>query len=311
MAFRLRQQESVADGLRRVAKKELRGARDELRRTSPLRDEAIHEARKSVKKLRAILQLMKAERGRGLGKSQKRLRSVNRTLSPLRDADAMMKMLTQLSSQNPHMLSEHTFARLRRQLLSRRHAAIEAVERDGAWKKTRQTLRQLQRDAKRWRPRHRGFGALAPGIRAAHRRGRRAAARARKDQQAADFHEWRKQIKVLWYELRLIERCGRNVAHDVRALHRAETLLGEEHNLAVLCAELSAEGSVCGPVELDRLRAAAARHQCTLRKKAIESAQRIYRRPTVDYVRTVRRAYKAWLRNGRAGRSRSPRRSAA
>ena len=30
-------------------------------------------------------------------------------------------------------------------------------------------------------------------------------ARARKGQRAADFHEWRKQIKALWYELRLVE----------------------------------------------------------------------------------------------------------
>jgi len=81
MAYRLLTGESVARGLRRLSRKELLSARDELRRTSPPRDEAIHEARKSVKKVRAIVELVEADEGRGVSKSQKRLRKVNSTLS--------------------------------------------------------------------------------------------------------------------------------------------------------------------------------------------------------------------------------------
>ena len=38
------------------------------------------------------------------------------------------------------------------------------------------------------------------------------------------------------YELRLIDACSRTVHRDVAALHRAETLLGDDHNVVVLCA---------------------------------------------------------------------------
>ena len=173
MAYRLRPQEAVTQGLRRLAKKELRAARDELRRATPPRDEAIHEARKSVKKVRAILELIEVDRGRAVAGCSKRLRTVNRTLSGLRDADAMVNVLTTLRGKNAHVLDEHTFARIRRRLLSHKQAAIEAAEREGAWKKVDRELRSLRRDAKRWRPSHRRFGAFARSIRLSHRRGRK------------------------------------------------------------------------------------------------------------------------------------------
>ena len=95
-------------------------------------------------------------------------------------------------------------------------------------------------------------------------------ARALTRQRAADFHEWRKHMKALWYELRLIDSCSRAVHRDVDALHRAETLLGEDHNVVVLCTGLSKDASVCdGPVDRKALRGAADRYECDLQERAI------------------------------------------
>lgn len=137
-------------------------------------------------------------------------------------------------------------------------------------------------------------------------------ARARKRQGAADFHEWRKQMKALWYELRLIEGCTRTIRRDVEALHRAETWLGDDHNVVLLVAELSKDASKCrGLIDLDRLRLVADRYQCELRIKAIASTRRIYARTSRGYVRGVKRAWKAWRRRDTRARSRRPRRAAA
>ena len=312
MAYRLRPQEAVTQGLRRLAKKELRAARDELRRATPPRDEAIHEARKSVKKVRAILELIEVDGGRAAAGCSKRLRTVNRTLSGLRDADAMVNVLTTLRGKNAHVLDEHTFARIRRRLLSHKQAAIEAAEREGAWKKVDRELRSLRRDTKRWRPSHRRFGAFARSIRLSHRRGRKTMVLARKSQRAADFHAWRKRMKALWYELRLVERAGRAVRQNVAVLHRAETWLGEDHNLEVLCTELSKDVSVCGgAVDFDRLRLAADRYQCQLREKAVAATKRIYGRKSGVYVRGIKRAWQTWQRHRRTRRTQRPRRRAA
>jgi len=295
MSFRLRPQESTEQGLRRLAIRELRAARKELRSTTPPRDEAIHEARKSVKKVRAILQLIDADDGAGLSDSEDQLQGVNRRLSRLRDADAMMSILEKLRSESPRLVSKRTFMRARRRLSSHKHAVIAAAERKRVWTKAGRDLRKLRQATKRWRPAHRGFDVLAPGIRFTHQRGRKAMVRARKGQRAADFHEWRKEIKVLWYDLRLIEECDRSVRRDIAALHRAETFLGDDHNVVVLCAELSKDASICdGPLDLSRLRLAAERYQCALRRKAIGSIERIYKRQSRTYVKHIKRVWKAW-----------------
>jgi CHAD domain-containing protein len=304
MAFRLRRGESVAAGLRRVAKKELLVARDELRKANPPHDEAIHEARKSIKKVRAIMDVIAADGGRGLGGCQKRARKVNRTLSRLRDADAMLAILTKLRHKHPREFDEHTFARVRRRLLLNKQTAMKAARTDGAWKAVDRELRTLRKRAKQWRPVHRRFGALAAGIQVTYRRGRKALALARKRQGAAEFHEWRKEIKALWYQLRLLERCSRGIGRDVRVLHQAETRLGDDHNLVVLCAELSKDASLC---DLVRLRRLSDRYQCDLRRKTIAKTAGIYSGRPRSYVRRIRHAWKSWHRHATVERTRTRR----
>src|SRR5262245_7644819 len=154
MAYRLKRDESIAQGLRRVARKALKLAVEQLR-TEPPPDAAIHEARKSVKKARAVLRLIEADRGRGLAGSRKRLRTVNRALSRLRDADVMKEVLATLNRKNPRLFSEHTFARLQAQLKAHKEDATRTAVADGSLSVAARELRKLRRAAKRWKPAHR------------------------------------------------------------------------------------------------------------------------------------------------------------
>jgi CHAD domain-containing protein len=301
MAFRIRPEESISRSLRRVAKKELASARNELRKADPPHDDAIHEARKSLKKVRAVMEIVAADHGRGLAGCQKRMRKVNRTLSSLRDADAMLAILSKLKQTYPRVFDEHTFARVRRQLASHKQVAMKAARDGGAWKTVDRELRKLRKRAARWRPRHQGIGALAAGIRATYRRGRKALALARRQQRAEEFHEWRKQVKALWYQLRLVEQCSRDIGRDVRVLHQAEAWLGDEHNVVVLCAELSKDASLC---DVANLRHVGDRYQCDLRRKAIAAAARIYKKKPGPYVRAIKREWTAWDRHQVAHRTR-------
>jgi CHAD domain-containing protein len=308
MAFRLRPGESVAQELRRLVAGELRLARDELRRTNPPGDEAIHEARKAIKKVRAILGVIEADDGRGLGGSQKRLRKVNRALSRLRDADAMLVIATKLRDENPGLFSERGFARLRGRLSSHKQKSMKTAQKDGAWKRIDRRLRKLRRQAERWRPANRQFGALGPGIRLTHRLGRTHLTQAKRRQRATDFHEWRKHLKALWYQLRLLEGSSPVVRKDVRVLHEVETWLGEDHDVVVLCGELSTETSLC---DLARLRQAADGYQCDRRRKAIAATAYLFAPSSSQYVRRIERAWQRWQRQKKDSRYRGTRRSAA
>jgi len=301
MSFRLKTDEPVRRGLRRLAAKELEDARDQLRGAPRPSDEAIHEARKSLKKARAIVQVIDADAGRHLGGSRKAFRAVNRTLSRLRDADAMLGIFDRLRMRAPQLIGEQTFNRLRRRLAAGKRAALKKAERRHDWKHVDQQLRALRKSAERWRQAHSGFGALERGMRDAHRRGRKALARARERQRAEDFHEWRKAVKALWYQLRLLGGRSRRIGRDAAALHRAETLLGDEHNVVVLCGVLTRDRSVCRTAEdADRVRLAADRYQCEMRKRALQAARGVYAPTSGAYVRSIKREWKGSSRVSRA-----------
>ncbi len=294
MAFRVHAGESLTQSLHRLATKELRHAREGMSGRPRPRKEGIHEARKSVKKARAILELIAEDEGAHLGRSEKRVRRVNRTLSGVRDADMLSETLEALRKRHPRIFSDQTLARLRRRVSMRSRNAGKEVRRAGGWKATGRALSMLTEDAKHWQPAHGGARALNHGIRASHRQGRTAMQRALKRQRAADFHAWRKAIQKLWYALRLIEQSDRRVGHDVKVLHRAATLLGDDHNLAVLRDELLSDPGTCGPIDIERLRIAVARDQCRLRARAVTAVRRFYARRSAAYARRVTRAWAAW-----------------
>src|SRR4029450_9963651 len=102
MAYRLRTDESLAKGLKRVVRKELRDAVDKLSEADAP-DESVHEARKSIKKVRAVLQLVGDDIRAGHALSQ--LQSAGHLLAPLRDADAMMASAKKLCARNGHLLA--------------------------------------------------------------------------------------------------------------------------------------------------------------------------------------------------------------
>jgi CHAD domain-containing protein len=293
MAFRLRTTESVADGLRRLTKQELNSISTHLDGGGPPSPAAIHEVRKSVKKVSAILQVVAADNGHGLAKSATRLHTIHERLSALRDADVMLETLDTLKARDRGILNERCYARLRHQLSSHRKSAMKAARHKETSRLVVQSVRKIRRDARRWRPRHRQFGALAEGIRGTYQRGQRAMARAIKRQRATDFHEWRKQIKALWYELRLVERCSPRVRRDVRALQRTEAWLGDAHNVVVLCAELSKGGPEGESlIDLDRVRLAGDRYQSELQTKALATAKRVYASTPHEYVDAIRHEWK-------------------
>src|SRR5215831_10498196 len=124
MAFRLKPYEPVRRSVRRLAAKELRNARKRLHRARRPSDEAIHEARKSLKKARAVLQLIEADGGRHLRGSRKRFRAVNRSLSPLRDAEAMLEILDKLKKRAPRLIRAPALGRLRRRLAIEKAAVM-------------------------------------------------------------------------------------------------------------------------------------------------------------------------------------------
>src|SRR5271166_1235559 len=93
MAYVLMAGESTAAGIKRVIEEELEAAAAQLGKKSiASRDEAIHEARKSVKKIRAALRLVEDDLPVLFNRENRRLRDTGRKLASFRDAAASIEI---------------------------------------------------------------------------------------------------------------------------------------------------------------------------------------------------------------------------
>src|SRR3954451_21980380 len=98
MAFRLALSESVDKGLRRIVNEEIESAIEHLRKEDDsLQGDGIHEARKSIKKVRAIVRLLMPGLGAAGFRENRALRDTGRALSKLRDAAALIETVEGLS----------------------------------------------------------------------------------------------------------------------------------------------------------------------------------------------------------------------
>jgi CHAD domain-containing protein len=181
MAYRLQSGEAVPAGLRRIACEELSAASSLLQHaTARTRDDAIHEARKSVKKVRAILRLMKGELGQIYEVENGRLCDLARRLSVYRDATVMIETLDQLHEHYKSDPSSRSLASIRLGLVANRQRLQRGSRMTSAMRRASDALLAAAARASRWRLLIDGPVALAPGMKTAYSRGRKAMASVRR-----------------------------------------------------------------------------------------------------------------------------------
>jgi len=277
MPYRLQSGEPVPVGLRRLAREELDSAVALLRQANARTlDDAIHEARKSVKKVRAILRLMQVELGPTYTRENRRLRDLARRLSPYRDATVMVETLDHLRKHLPGAASLRQWAGFRRAVSWHRQRLLLGSRVTSAMRSAADGLEAASNRVRRWRLIVDGPLALEPGMETAYRRGRKAMGSVQRHTRPESCHEWRKRVKDHWYHLRLLEsRWNAPARTRERRLKDLETCLGEHHNLEVLSARLTAlPGDE--PMEKKLWRAVIRQRQRELRAAALELGRHLY-----------------------------------
>ena len=169
-----------------------------------------------MKKVRAVLKLLDEVRNGRWTKDRRRLRKAGRTLSGLRDADAIIEAFDKVRTQYPDRLSEHSYAAIRRQLVNKRTQAVSQASHENHLRRTARQLERIRRSAKGWRVPSIRKPSLPDLVRQSFRASRKAMEIAAAGEEPGDVHDWRKRVKTLWYHLRLLQALK---------VHRASTLL--------------------------------------------------------------------------------------
>jgi hypothetical protein len=321
--FGLLRSETAANGLRRIALGQLDLAIELLRGESPLApEEAVHETRKALKRLRALMRLLEGEIGAKRATRERAvLRDAAGALAGARDAEVMVNTLDALMRRRSRELGRRRgLIELREHLRNERRTATAQTLGDSVTRtEVAQELSALRARVAQWQLRDRSADRLLGyGLQRIYHAGRdgRRRAGARKPGPRA-LHKWRKHVKDLRYALEILDVQYPSGAHGkspggrrpdkpsskpaskriAKLAHRADVLgelLGEEHDLMVL-------GERAGsykPLKRHRrarkqLLRAISRRRARLRKRALRQGEDLYERRPRRFVRRVRAAMRA------------------
>jgi len=296
MAYRLERDESVIRGLKRVVRDEMKSAGTSLsggRKTN--RDEAMHGARKSIKKVRAILRLVSAELGGAHERENTRLRDVARRLSAFRDAFVIVETFDALKKKYRDEAGDRLKS-VRVALTQRRNETAKAADIATVLEEASVALRKAAKRVKTWPLQNDGYAAIGPGLEATYRAGRSALARVRKDPRPENFHELRKRVKDHWYHLRLLEDLWtRMMSASEKSLKDLETWLGNDHNLAVLRARIVTEPAFYGKQkDIDLTLELIDRYQKELRGQSLSLAERVFAETPREFTHRMKHLWHTW-----------------
>ena len=284
MPYRFKVNEPIKDGFRRIAREQIDASLAELS-GSDVGAKNVHECRKSLKRLRALMRL--AANALGEGKARRRTKSLGeiaKLLSARRDQTVMIETIDKLSKDDPGAMAALT--PLKASLAANNDDAPETLAADIAAKARVLLLREAKKFARAPFGK-RGFAALAGGLEASYRKGRKAAIYAYEEPTDDNFHDLRKAVQWHWRQMSLLSKAWpEEFAVRVHAARELSQLLGDDHDLAMLVAATARSGTMS--IEEKDAAVAVCRHQqAILRATAEYRARRMFAEKPKAFVGRV------------------------
>lgn len=241
MSYQIQPNQPIETEVRRIATELIDDAIARAEDPNAVANDAVHEVRKSCKRMRGLLRLVRPAAPDLYRNENARFRDAAAALSGLRDAEASIECYDSLLEHFGDQIDRQAMAPIRRALsLHARHLADEAEDLDASLTHFRDQMLEARALVEDWqlpdpKASAEGFDLLGPGLAKTYGRGREALAAAYASPSIEAFHEWRKRAKYLRYQLKLLRpawpRLLRRTRSEVKMLG---DLLGDDHDLAVL-----------------------------------------------------------------------------
>lgn len=295
--FRLGGGEFLGAGLQRLSLEQLDYAIAALEEERI--DVGIHEARKALRRVRAVLRLVRDEIAQPVYRAENvALRDLGRLIGGSRDATVMVESVIGLSTLYADVLQPGAFDTLQANLLER----DKMVRRRVSGSRVDEVLHGLREARERfaaWPARHAlddEFATIARGLRRVYRRGRNRMADAYAEETAEAFHVWRKRVRYLRFQMTALEgmwpELQRGIVTDLAFLAEA---LGAEHDLAELHRLLDEEPQML-PDDRARhvLQGLLVANRRRLQRAAHPVGARLYSERPDDFVRRLGGYWEVW-----------------
>lgn len=289
--------ETAAEGILRMTQEQAGLVHWLLTTPDVDRDDAIHEARKAMKRTRSLLRLVRDEIGADVYARENGVyRDVARMLSRIRISAVMTETFDKVRERYPEAVADADAAAIRRLLEERHAAALAELEASGVMAEAAGIIADARARLNSLPVRCDDFSYMGKGIQRVYRRGRRAMHRAEREPATTNYHEWRKRVKYLRDQVRVLAPIWpRPMQALYGELDRLAGTLGFEHDLADLQdafrGELDGEG-----LPVAHLLPLMDAYREELRQLAHALGERIYAEPARAFRRRLQ-AY--WQAEGR------------
>jgi CHAD domain-containing protein len=298
-AYRIKGSESAAGAMVRITQTRLDRALSQLRdglESDPAT--AVHEARKDLKKTRSVLRLVRDPLGKDrYARENARLREAGRALSSTRDATVKLDTLETLTERYGDELPDGV-KDLERALKDEARAAESgAGERESdlsaAVQRATELIGATREGIDEWSFSKSGFKVLEAGLERSYRRGYKRFADVRGDPTPENVHEWRKRVKDLWYDLRLLRATWPPILGEMAdQAHELSDLLGDHHDLTVLSEDLDRRSGIDGD-EVMAMQSLIEGRQEELLEAAVPFGERLYAESPKRFVDRLRAYWRA------------------
>jgi len=234
MAIQLKYEEDFSRGLKRLILNECQNSLEYLRNanTDNYRHETVHEVRKSYKKIRACLRLVRDQID--FFKEENRwFRDQAREISELRDSTAILEVLHILRNQYKDFLKAETFQMLDEKLrIYRKHLANQYFHQVDKLSVLQQALEEKAEEIPEWNIQVYTFEGVKKGLKRTYKRGYKGLEKVNNSGDIKDFHEWRKRVKYTCYHLDVLNRIRPKMFTSWEdELHDITDLTGTMHDL--------------------------------------------------------------------------------
>jgi len=280
MRYRLKLDEPVADGIRRIGIAQIDRAAKALSEQD--RDTGIHEARKCFKRVRALLDMSRpALPAKVYKRENRRFRDLGRALAGPRDIHVMRQTLDTLADRRDLAAAGETASALRVWLDAKRLQVVTS-DSDAATSQAQRVLAEARAAFGNIPFKAKDVSPLTEGVRDIYANGRKAMKHAyRIGADDVTFHDWRKHVQRHWRHLQLVRNAWPEViAPRIALASDLSELIGKDHDLAVLITFIRRNRAILGPRgEVKALIQEARAQQAVLRTAAFQHGQRLYALP--------------------------------
>lgn len=236
MSYRINFQADIQTDVIRIISEQIHHTYQKINDPDMNFDDKVHDARKHLKKIRALLRLIRYDIGKANYRSENTFyRDIGRKMSDMREARVNISTMATIEKEYTDednkifmflvkkRLDQH-YENLKQQFISNQ-VFDQVTEKMEEGKQRLPNLHLTNND----------FKVFRGGVKKVYKDGQSSLDMAQHEPIPENVHEWRKQVKYLWYQVRLIRSLWKPVLKGYeKSLDKLSDYLGDEHDFSVL-----------------------------------------------------------------------------